>query len=147
MIRLANEGDFEKILDMSENFWENTIYKAPFDREHTKISVKMSFDHGLLSVFEKDDNNVVGFIAIIKYPLLASASVLAATEMAWWVEPEHRNGRGAINLLLFSEQQAKLQGVKYLTMVSMESSNPIISERIYQRLKYSKSETSFTKEL
>lgn len=143
MIRSATIDDIDQILVMSAHFWEQTIYEEPFVYEDTRIMVEVSLDHGLLAVADLD--GVVGFVAGVKAPLLGNHTVLTGTELAWWLEPEHRKGRLGIDLMLYIEKLAKMQGIKYWNMVSMESSSPEIANKIYGKLGYSKTETSHTK--
>jgi len=145
MIRVATEEDVSSILLLCEDFWEHTLYDEKFDHDHTRIMVNMALDHGLLAVLDID--GVVGFVAGIKSHLMASKQALTGTELAWWVNPEHRKGRKGIDLMIFIEDLAKQQGIKYWNMISMESSSPEIANKIYERLGYSKSETSYTKVL
>ena len=143
MIRKATIDDIDQILVMSDNFWEETIYDEPFIPEDTRIMVNMALEHGLLAVVDLE--GVVGFVAGVKAPLLANHSVLSGTELAWWIEPDYRKGRLGIDLMLYIENLAKMQGIKYWNMVSMESSNPEVANKIYSRLGYIKTETSYTK--
>ena len=141
MIRRATESDFESILNLSEKFWESTIYSEPFDRDHAMVMVKLSFDLGLLAVI--DTGQVVGFCAAIMAPILGSPCAYGATELAWYVSPESRGGKNGVKLMQFMEEIAKEAGVKYFTMISMHSSMDVGS--IYERLGYTKTETSYTK--
>ena len=145
MIRLAEIEDFDDILDMCERFWLQTMYTEAFDRDHTEIMVGLAFDHGLLAVI--DEGGPVGFVAGIKSHLMGSKEALTGTELAWWVNPDYRKGRLGINLMLFIEDLAREQGIKYWNMVSMESSSPEVANKIYQRLGYNRSESSYTKVL
>ena len=144
-IRIAEMDDLETILDMCDRFWQETMYTEKFDRDHAALMVAMAFDHQLLAVIDID--GPVGFVAGIKSHLLGSTDALTGTELAWWVNPDHRKGRHGINLMLFIEDLAREQGIKYWNMVSMESSSPEVANKIYQHLGYNKSETSYTKVL
>jgi GNAT superfamily N-acetyltransferase len=144
MIREATKQDFDDILRLSADFWLHTQFSEPFNAEHTKNMVQLAHDHCLLAVVEID-SRVVGFCAGICAPLMGSPHAVAGTELAWWVDPEHRGGKNGIALLLFMEQLAKKAGVKYWNMVSMESSMPEQVGRMYEKMGYHKSETSYTK--
>ena len=144
MIRDAKEEDFNDILDMCEQFWKHTLYDEAFDWDHTWEMVNMAHEHGLLSVVDVD-GVPQGFLAAIKAPLLASKKAEHAIELAYWINPDHRKGSAAIKLMKHIENKAKLLGVKYLNFISMESSNPSLAEKIYRRMGYYKSETSYTK--
>lgn len=144
MIRCANESDFDEILMMSAEFWKHTQFSEAFEAEHTKNMVQMAFDHGLLAVVEIN-NNVVGFCAGIKSFILGSTKAMCATELAWWIDPDHRQGKNGVALLQFMEGLVQEQGIKYWTMVSMQSSMPEQVNRMYERMGYVHSETCYTK--
>lgn len=143
-IRIANKDDFDVILDMCSLFWLETQFSEPFERDHTELMVSMALDHGLLCVLESG-RTIVGFCAAVKSFILGSTKALGATELAFWVNPEHRAGKNGIALLLFMEGLVKEQGIKYWTMVSMQSSMPEQVNRMYERMGYVHSETSYTK--
>jgi len=142
--RLATEQDFDCILSMASLFWLSTQFSEDFEPDHTLLYVKMAYDHGLLVVAE-DDKCVVGFCAAIKSFILGSTKAVGATELAFWLNPEHRKGKNGIALLLFMEGLVKEQGIKYWTMVSMQSSMPEQVGKMYERMGYVHSETSYTK--
>lgn len=146
MIRKANKEDFPRILEMSRDFWAQTQFSEPFDTDRATLQVELAHSHGLLAVL--DINGVAqGFIAGAKNFLLASSGALSAVELAYWICPEYRKGTNGIKLMKALEVAAKEQGIKYLTMVSMETSNPKQAERIYMSRGYTLQEKSFTKVL
>ena len=146
MTREASPGDFPAILDMCAEFWCHTQFDEPFDRDHTLIMVEMSYDHELLCVSE-DEDGITGFIAAIKSPLLGSPAAKMATELAWYVKPEKRGTLHGIQLIRLLEHLCEQDGVKYLTMVFMETSMPERVKSLYLSLGYSLQETLFTKVL
>lgn len=143
MIRIGTEKDAGAILEMGAMFWKETMYTEPYDHEHTRGIFDLAIDHGLVAVLDID--GVQGFVAGVKAPLLCSPTVLTGTEVAWWVNPEHRSSKNGMGLMLFIEDLAREQGIKYWNMISMESSNPDVANGIYDKLGYRKSETSWTK--
>lgn len=146
MIRVATESDFEAILDLSAEFWLKTQFDEEFEREHTRSYVKMAHDHGLLCVAEIADE-IVGFCAGVKSPIMGSSKAMAGTELAWYVTPDHRGGKSGVALLQFMERLATSQGIKYWSMVYMETSMPESVGRMYERLGYKKAEVCYTKVL
>lgn len=146
MIRSATVDDFDDILDLSAEFWLQTQFSEPFEREHTLAYVTMAHDHGLLCVAEIN-GDIVGFCAGVKSPLMGSSQAIAGTELAWYVTPNHRGGKTGVALLIFMEQLAASQGIKYWTMVYMESSMPETVGRMYEKLGYRKAEVCYTKVL
>jgi len=145
MIRLAEEKDFDCILDMAEIFWGHTQFSEPYDREHFLNMILIAYDHGLLIV--ADDGEICGFIAALKTPLICSKESFMATELAWWVNPEKRGKMYGVQLISALERLCIEQEVKYLNMVYMETSMPERVRDIYLSLNYSLQETTFTKVL
>lgn len=143
MIRLAREDDFDQVLDLCAAFWLETCYDEKFDRDHTLNLVKMAYDHGLLAVLDLD--GVVGFTAAVKSPLMGSPDAFMGTELAWWINPEHRKGRNGLKLMKFIEDLAFNAGVKYWNMVSMQSSSPETANKIYEKMGYTLNEMVYTK--
>lgn len=144
MIRLAEEKDFDDILDLCEAFWQHTVFDDPFEGEHCLGMMQLSLEHGLLAVLEID-RKIVGFVAGIKAPLLGSSKIMCGTELAWWVKPEHRQGRNGIRLLKYIENLARLEGIKYWHMVSMQSSMPEKINRMYEKMGYALTEMTYLK--
>jgi N-acetylglutamate synthase-like GNAT family acetyltransferase len=144
MIRNGTVEDIPQIVEMARVFWKETIYDEPCCDDTVAMMAQMCIDQGLMSVAEVD-GKVEGFACGVLAPLLANAEVLMGSEVAWWVNPEHRQGKIGVGLLLALEKQAKEQGIKYWNMVFMESSMPREVEEIYKKMGYRKNEVSYTK--
>lgn len=140
---MAEEKDFDEILRMSAEFWLSTQFDEEFEPDHTRLMVRMAYEHGLLAVVENE--GIVGFCAGISSYLLGSTKARCATELAWWIDPGHRAGKNGIALLCFMEELVKEQKIKYWTMVSMQSSMPEVVGKMYERMGYVHSETGYTK--
>lgn len=130
---------------MCREFWKVTAYDVPSDDDSMMVYINIAFDHGMLAVI--DDGGVVGFCAGCKAPLMGNANYMMGVELAWWVNPDHRNGKDAIGLMKFIEKRAKDAGVHYWNMVAMESSDPDRACKIYERLGYQKTERQYMKVL
>jgi len=146
MIRHATEKDIEAIADMSMEFWKETSFDVPADRESVIGFAEHCLSENLLCVLEIG-GNVEGFAAGIKGYMLGNVNIVCGNEVAWWVNPSHRGGRNGIKLLKYIEQMAKDAGVRFWTMAFMQSSMPEQIESIYQKLGYYKTEVLYTKEL
>lgn len=145
MIRQAIDCDIPDILRMAADFWKHTDYSEPFDHAHVANAVQNCMSQGLVAVI--DENGLVGFCAATMFPLLGSIGAMMATELAWWIDPNHRKGRKGLELMRFMESLARERGVKYFNMIAMESSSPETAEKIYLRTGYRKAETTYTKVL
>lgn len=146
MIRRAFESDFGSIVELSREFWKSTMFEEPFEADHTLKMVEMAYEHGLLAVLEAD-GVVEGFAAGVSSFLLGSTQAKCGTELAWYLSPDHRRGKNGVALLQFMEQLAKEQGIKYWNMASMQSSMPEYVNRLYEKMGYTHSETTYTKVL
>lgn len=142
MIRSATKNDIPACVEMAREFWQYMPYDEEYEAERTTEMFELALSYNLLLVFDKD-GKAEGFIAGVMGPLLASTKAQMAIELAYWINPAHR-GVG-VQLLRSFEKAAKEQGAKYCSMMAMEGSNPEIAERIYTKLGYAKTETSYTK--
>jgi len=146
MIRRGCESDLNQVVELAREFWKHTIYDDAFCEDTVYVMANISLGQNLLSILEIN-SNVVGFACGIKGTLLANCEVLTGTELAWWVSPEHRQGRNGIGLMRHLEGLAKSSGIKYWNMMFMESSMPDAIEAIYKKMGYKKSEVAYTKVL
>tara|TARA_R110002153_G_scaffold191269_1_gene344221 strand:+ start:892 stop:1335 length:444 start_codon:yes stop_codon:yes gene_type:complete len=146
MIRDGKPEDIPDIVRMAEDFWQHTAYEESFDAETVEGMALYCIDSGLMAVLEIA-GKVCGFCCGVKGPLLANKNIFTGSEIAWWVDKDHRGGRNSIGLLKGIEQRAKAAGCKYWHMMFMESSMPETVERIYRKMGYSKVETSYMKRL
>lgn len=147
MVRSGSSEDLESIASMAREFWQHTIYKdEEFCPDTVKAMAQMCIDQGLMSVLDAN-GSVKGFACGLKGALLANCSVASGSEVAWWVDPDHRNGKNGIGLLINLEKQAKEAGIKYWNMIFMDSSMPDTIEGIYQKMGYNRSESAYSKVL
>ena len=130
---------------MAKRFWKLTHYDDAFDAYHVMEMVKLAAQSKLLLIHDVDDT-VQGFIAGIAIPLLGNGNVVQVTELAYWINPEHR-GNDGIALLVALEKAAEKVGAKYINMIAMESSAPWQAVAIYEARQYQKIETTYCKEL
>lgn len=145
-IRVGNENDIERCIDLSENFYQTTAYikHIPLDRNSCRAYFELSISDDMLIVAEKD-GVVQGFALVVKAPFPMNANYFVGAELAWWIEPEHRNGTAGLRLLKRAEEQAKKAGVKFLTMVSMQASMPEKIHKLYTSSGYRHEESTYLK--
>lgn len=145
-VRQAKLKDMADILSMSAIFWMTTDYEEPFDNETASHYLRLSIEQGLFSVLEIS-GRLEGMAGGLMAPLLGNGNVLAGQEICFWINPEHRNNGNATQLLRHLEESAKEAGVKYWTMVAIESSSPERVGRLYEAAGYRKTETNYLKAL
>mgnify|MGYP003653046099 CR=1 FL=1 len=146
MVRPGTINDLPSIISMASEFWVHTIYDEPICAESVASMAKLCIDQDLMSVVDVDQS-IVGFACGVKGPLLGNNSVSTGTEIAWWVDPDHRSGRNGIGLLKHIEGLAKAAGIKYWNMAYMESSMPTEIKSIYEKLGYQQTEVIYSRVL
>lgn len=147
MLRDGCDKDLEAIVAMSRDFWQYTQFKdEEFQPEMVEGMALRCMEEGLCLVYEVD-HAVVGFICGIKGCLLANGDVSVGSEVAWWVNPDYRDTGAGLKLLKGIERKAKSLGIKYWSMIYMQSSMPENIKRIYDKMGYELSESLHTKAL
>lgn len=146
MIRDCEEKDIPSIIEMSREFWVHTIYDEPMQDDAVEAMTRKCIDDNLCLVFDVN-GNAEGFICGVKGVLLANFDVMTGTELAWWVNEEHRDSGGGIQLLRSIEKRAKEEGIKYWSMAYMQSSMPESIKKVYDAMGYEINESLYTKVL
>tara|TARA_R110000803_G_scaffold187624_1_gene249983 strand:- start:83 stop:523 length:441 start_codon:yes stop_codon:yes gene_type:complete len=146
MIRTATVNDFAKLELMCAEFWQHAPYDVEYKAGSATPFLEMCLSHELLFVAEKD-GDIIGFTAGCTIPLMGNIEILHGTELAWWVNPQHRGGSAGIRLLMALEDAARELGCMYWSMVFMETSMPKTVRGMYERLGYELKETSYGKRL
>lgn len=145
-VRRGEARDIAAIVAMACEFWTHTVYEEEACPESISAMVRLCLEQNLLSVVEIN-NEIAGFAAGIKGALLGNNKTAVGTELAWWVNPEHRSGSNGIKLLKHIEALAKEAGIKYWVMAYMESSMPETVKCMYEKMGYRKTEISYMREL
>lgn len=143
-IREATFDDGPRIEEMAARFLASTAYGQLFDvtPEFLEDVVGRAFDQGVILVAEVDGARLVGLIALtIARPRTQRPF---AEEIAWWVEPEYRNGIIGPKLLLAAEQWARNKLCASIKMVAPVGGTTGV---YYERLGYRPIETAYFKAL
>ena len=151
MIRRATIEDAQKLAECAGKFYEHSNCKDVglfFDLKHTK-----DFAVGLIEspngclILAENDGVLVGFVAGVIAPWMMDRSQFIAQEQAWWINPEHRNGKYAIGLLRAFESWAKDNGATHCIMVHLENDMSPRLERFYGAMKYQRMETNYMRKV
>lgn len=143
MIRDARHADTPALIAMGQRFLRETVYRGRITENPAQMGalVQMLIDSptGALFVSERD-GIVTGMIGLLLYTQPLSGEPMAS-ELFWWVEPEHR-GHG-VRLMKQAEAWARAQGATALQMIAPTSE----VEQLYQRLGYDRIEVAYQKAL
>lgn len=148
-IREAREDDLVDCVDLLRKFSSEsgTTELLGFDEDlvfHRLQNALPSLDY-FVNVLTVDDS-IEGICVGFTVQALTSQTVQAA-EISWYINEEHRGSSYSIRLMKKLGEWAKSRGAKCLAMISLERLNPELSEGIYEKLGYVKTETTFVKVL
>lgn len=142
MLRLATTEDTDLVYSMAEKFIETTRYKNIYTKQKLYDTVDQFIDaqgEGKVLLLYGDKGFIAGFV----YPFYFG-DILQATEVAWWVEPEHRKDKVGDQLLTAFEYWAKEKmGCKLMSMAALDDK----LEKFYVSKGYLLSEHIYSKEL
>ena len=144
MIRRATEADIPRIVELGSRSMVDGPYAGKFKNnpEHSaKFASYIVGGAGLVLLWE-EDGHVGGLIGFLVLPHYFNGEVVAS-EMMWYVEPEHRAGGAAMHLMWEAQKEAKRMGA---TRMAFAAPNEEVG-RIYRRFGYKPLETVYEKEL
>lgn len=145
--RKATKEDIQSIIRMAEDFKNASPYKdIEFDAEKVKVVIGLMLEatEGFCVFVAEDNNgNLIGMLGgMCGTPLLFS-NELVASEVVWWVDPNHRNNNVGVFLKTDFEQWAKEKGCKMTTMVLLEDENINKIDAMYKQFGYVPSERTY----
>lgn len=145
MIRLAGETDRPWLVAMGLRFVQSTSYAAlmPITPAAVHILIDNLLEQGVIFVAVLEDRPI-GMLAGRLMPSGPEMPLSVAEEVAWWVEPEHRDGRAGYQLLCHFEGWAVQSGADVCKMVAPAGTTV---GGFYERRGYRAVETVFAKVL
>lgn len=145
----ATHDDVADMVEFGQEFWHQTSYYkqgVAYDKQQCAQLTHHLIDNGIvLTAF--DDNKVVGLLLMVVGPMPFNPLAIVATEVVYYVSPEYRKGGLGIRFLKKAEAIARAHGVKYVSMIHLDSVEPERAEAVYKRLGYHKTETLFSKDI
>lgn len=146
-IRLATEEDAKQCILMGVKFFEASPYHelVPYKLASiTELFYKL-LEEGFVLV-ACDGDHCVGMLSVILTPFIINDDVTIASEVTWWVDPEHRHSDLATRLKVQAEETSKERGATLMSM-SVLSNTPSAIRKIYERDGYEELESSYIKSL
>ena len=144
-IRKAVEEDVLDCLILFKQFHKESKLPYSWDAKKTQEAIIKSLptDNYEIFVAEKD-NELIGLLACLYgEPIFSSARI--ATEIAWFVNKEHRTTTAGFRLLKTYENWALTKGADFVAMTYLEDTTDLSD--IYEKKGYLKSEPNYIKEL
>lgn len=147
VIREATHGDIDVIVGMAQQFYATTSYAeiCPMEDVQAAGLAILLMDTGVMLVAEHE-GVVVGMTGLHIEPFTFNPSVMMATELVFWVNPESRGASVAAQLLSAITAACRDKGCHFIRMMTLHDSPPQAA-MLYEREGYAPSEHAFTKRL
>jgi len=145
-VREATYEDIFELLMLAFEFSkEGPDHFKPFEKEVVEERLTGAIDNEAYLVLVLENNGEIqgGIVGVCMAPWMMSEPF--AVELAWFVRKSARDGRGAIKLVKAYETWAKSKGVTKIGMSDLTKIQGL--GKLYERLGYSLSETSYIKEI
>jgi hypothetical protein len=145
-IRRATADDAEALLVMARKFVAFAPYhdKATATDDELRQIINYLTNNATMFVAEKC-GVVIGMLVAVLAPVWYAPSCKVATELAWWVEHEHRGGTAAIRLIQAFENWARNEQAVMVTMSNLEVGDNNRVSSMLARMGYRMTEQSHTK--
>jgi L-amino acid N-acyltransferase YncA len=144
-VRDATRDDIPALLPQARAFADTFDAKTalwPGDTEAAQFLARFIEEQPVF-VAETEDGTLVGFIMGMFAPHYFNQQILTLTELAWWVQPEHRGSRAALLLLQAFSDCGALHAE--WTMLSLEESSQL-NDRTLAKRGFRRVERSYLKE-
>jgi hypothetical protein len=101
MIRQLNKFDIPQVMEMLRHYRGSGVIKSvTVDNEETALKIlTFIIVGGGLGLVNEKNNKLTGMILAIKNPFLWDNTKTIMSEIAYWVEPEHRGSTAGYRLL------------------------------------------------
>ncbi len=148
MIREANKFDIDAIIEMLKHYREAApldVLRYADDEEYIRRMItEIIAGMGFILVSEKD-SSLTGMLIAALIPNVWNPKAHQCSEVAYWIEPEHRGGTAAYRLIaeyVKKCEEWKRQGkIHFYTMTKMNNSPDLK----YQKFGFEKLEETWFK--
>jgi hypothetical protein len=115
-----------------------------YDPQKMESSVRQAIDLDSQEIFLlENDGIIIGMLACVVTEYLFS-NRRVTTDLAWFVDKDHRGGTKSIRLIKAYEDWARSVGAEYICMADITNMQEL--GVLYKRLGYSLVESSYAKE-
>lgn len=145
MIRPATIDDVPRIVDMARRFYDASGYAdlfGPMAQESAAGLAIITMESGVMLVAEVD-GDVVGMACLHVEPFLFNPERTIASELAWWIEPEHRGGMLAARMLKAINEACEARGA--VPRMATLAGSPPQAEALLNRAGYRLTERYYTR--
>jgi len=132
VVRRAVLEDIPWLVTELEDFAAHYPVRIPVPHDHAERLLGQLIDTQYVAIASTEDGTRVGLIAGVLQPHPFNPDVLCATQLWWWVTPEHRSSSAGARLLGDFERWAASTGAD-LTSFTVAANSPIHAESMTRR--------------
>lgn len=149
-LRVATISDYHVLMEMARKFYETTPYAGVVEYDDSKMSdvimgiVENPKDRIAILALDVNERPVGMLCAQVTETLFNRKRV--ASELAWWMDPEHRRSRLSIEMINAFEYWAReIAGCAYTQLATVETPQVQQIQKFYERKNYNIYERCFLK--
>ncbi len=149
MYKLATLEDLPRIVELVEMAYTELPYGLKFDHMRAFETLENVLDNGVIIcrlATVQDHPEIVGVLIAVKTFTTVSLEPIAS-ELLWYVHPDHRSSKRALELLNAFELWGRLQNCSALIMGNMANASAESTHRLYLRKGYQLSEQTYFKRI
>lgn len=143
---LGTLSDIPHVSNMAEEAYQDFEYGSEFSHEQTQNFLKASLDNGVTILSESGEEKYAGVLVAIKTFMSCSFAPIAY-EMLWYVRPQFRKSRIAIELHAAFEYWASKEKCELIMMSNKANEYQDRTERFFVKHGYKLSEQSYFKRI
>lgn len=149
MVRNATYLDVPEILNLADVYVREEVEPTG---HHSPIWDAGMMAHHLMNCITDDegivlvavqDGNIIGYLWAIQHGLAPWSPVLVASDLLFYVKPEHRGSRAAWRLVLAYKEWAEEEGCTEVRLSVASGINTSRTERLYEHLGFSRFASTF----
>lgn len=146
-VRHATRDDIPRIVEMGQAFYAMSGYAQIAEASIPSLAglAIVTMETGVMLVAEAD-GEVVGMACLFIEPFTFNLEVSVASELAWWIEPEHRGGMLAMQMMQAIDAACRAKGAGVIRMAALRNSPPQAAA-LYERLGYQKADSHYMRVL
>ena len=147
--RIAEISDLSETLRMCEAFFSVSKYASIYDKDRERIVQYLEWfltapkNVAIVILLEHiPSGKTVGMLAMLS-SMLPFKFEFMAYEQVWWVDPEHRKGKPAFEMLNLAEEWARQTGCSIVSLTALDDK----VSKLYERKGYFLAEQAYLKRI
>lgn len=142
--KYMEEEDIPQVISLMSAFSSESPYTGRLKTEEELESEIKGMLGTIQTILLLKNKTVVGFISgiVVTQPFLSGK---VATELGWFVHPDHRGSKKSLQLVVLFERWAREEGADFIHMSTL-STSPVVATKALLKMGYRHGESLYYKE-